>query len=213
MLVGTRHRRSASETCLYFIVRGLSGETTDPEWIRWINREFYTAIFAKGKKFNQHIKANNFEKLKQAFNGIINNFNDFVIVEELHVLPKIINNDGTVSYGNKVIMDNGFVEEVKNDFGVRQYYRIIYNDNKFGINSPWTPNQKSEIIHKFRDQPNLEYITLEVRSNDNFLTNSPVKNGGEIRLYREDIYKSLSNGVNDNPEFLEIINMKSIGFK
>ena len=163
----------------------------------------------RGKKFNEHMKANNFEKLKQAFNGIINNFNDFVIVEELHVLPKIIDDDGIVSYGNKVILDNGFVEEVLDDAGIRQYYRIIYNDNKFGINSPWTPNQKSEIIHKFRDDPDLEYITLEVRTVDDKIPYNEISFGTqtELRLYRNDVYKSISNGVNDDPEFAEIINM------
>ena len=110
-------------------------------------------------------------------------------------------------------MDNGFVEEVLDVDGDFEYFRIIYNDNKFGINSPWTPNQKSEIIDKFKDDPNLEYITLEVRTVDVGRNNIEFGYESQIRLYREDVYKSISNGVNDNPEFLSIINMSDQNFK
>ena len=60
-----------------------------------------------------------------------------------------------------------------------------------------------------RDDPDLEYITLEVRTVDDKIPYNEISFGTqtELRLYRNDVYKSISNGVNDDPEFAEIINM------
>jgi len=199
-----------------FEVVELMKETTDPNWLKWVEREYWKAVLEKGNKFNKHMTANNHAKLKEAFRSIIPNFDDVVIVDELQVLPvKKVDANGVKTYGSKVIFDNGFVQKVTNNFGDFEYYRVIYNDNKFGLKSPWTTNQKTEIIHQFRDNPNLEYITLEVRTVDDKIPDNKInfRYKTEIRLYREDVYKSISNGVNDNPEFSRIISMNQINFK
>lgn len=182
-------------------------ETTDPRWLKWKDREFAKAIFGKGNKFNDHM----LPRIRGDLEANNVDLTDLIQVNELHVLPKKTN-----GYGKKVIMDNAFIIKTKetNALGIEiEYYKVIYNDNKFSAKSPWTPNQKEEIIDFFKDNPNEKFITLEIRSANKFLEDSPVKKNGLVRLYREDIYKTLSNGVDSKPEFGEIINMNNNGFR
>lgn len=59
----------------------------------------------------------------------------------------------------------------------------------------WTANQKSELIDVFKNNPNKKYIEFEVRS-DKLPINSPIKKTDKIRIYREDVYKIISEGDN-----------------
>ncbi len=184
-------------------------ETTDVRWLKWKDREFAKAIFGKGNKFNDHMAPRIFTDLTAE--GV--DLKNTIQIDELYILPK----KSADIYGKKVILDNAFIKEVTNDFGDLEYYKIIYNDNKFGPNSPWTPNQKEEIIHFFRDNLD-EYITLKIRSTNTTLLSKGIDTeiinyGMEVRLYREDIYKTLNNGNDLTPEFGEIINMNSKKFK
>ena len=65
----------------------------------------------------------------------------------------------------------------------------------------WTANQKSELIDVFKNNPNKKYIEFEVRS-DKLPINSPIKKTDKIRIYREDVYKIISEG--DNIKILPI---------
>jgi hypothetical protein len=71
--------------------------------------------------------------------------------------------------------------------------RTIIHDSKLSQNSPWTSNQKSELIDWFKKHPNDEYITFEVRSHD-LLETDIIELGSQVRIYRTDVWKSISNG-------------------
>ncbi|MDR2223879.1 MAG: UDP-N-acetylenolpyruvoylglucosamine reductase [Flavobacteriaceae bacterium] len=101
--------------------------------------------------------------------------------------------------GKKIIADDLFVKLVKYDKG-RPYYRGVISDSKLSSGSPWTDNQKSELINIFRDDKIREFIEFEVRTNNDFLIKNGAPNGfstkTKIRVYREDVYKIISEGDN-----------------
>ena len=78
----------------------------------------------------------------------------------------------------------------------------------------WTANQKSELIDVFKNNPNKKYIEFQVRTNNTLLkeANAPEKfrQGTTIRIYREDVYKIISEGDNIK---IPPIQMNSINFK
>ena len=94
------------------------------------------------------------------------------------------------------------------------YFRAIISDSKLNATSPWTANQKSELIDVFKNNPNKKYIEFQVRTNNTLLkeANAPEKfrQGTTIRIYREDVYKIISEG--ENIKILPI-KMNSINFK
>ena len=115
---------------------------------------------------------------------------------------------------NYFVADQVFVKY--DAFGEFNYYKVIYNDNKFSNLSGWTPNQKTEIIRYFKNNPDKEFITMEVRTRNDLLERAgiqEIKQGDRIRLYRQDVYKTLSNGDNYDPVFQKIINMNSVNFE
>ena len=95
---------------------------------------------------------------------------------------------------NNIIADDLFVKELRDERG-RSYFRAIISDSKLKATSPWTANQKSELIDVFKNNPNKKYIEFEVRS-DKLPINSPIKKTDKIRIYREDVYKIISEGDN-----------------
>lgn len=108
----------------------------------------------------------------------------FTHLDQIHLLCVGLN-------GKKIIADDLFVKLVKDDKG-RPYYRGVISDSKLSSGSPWTDNQKSELINIFRDDKTREFIEFEVRSADK---NLPKDMGGNIkvRIYRDDVYKVISN--------------------
>ena len=120
-------------------------------------------------------------------------------IDQLYVLgPK----------GNMVIFDNGFVKEVKNELGEVLYIKVVYNDSKYSNAAGWTDNQKTEIIDFFKNNPD-KYIVMKVRTSPDKLINTPISQGSEIRLYRQDVYKTISDG---NGNFGQTIKMDNINF-
>ncbi|CAI9429317.1 hypothetical protein MSHRCOH1_03815 [Candidatus Ornithobacterium hominis] len=112
-----------------------------------------------------------------------------------------------------IVADDLFVKQVRDNRG-RTYFRAIISDSKLTRKSPWTPNQKSELINVFRDNPNKKFIEFEVRTNNTILKDlkSPEKfiQGVKVRIYREDVYKIISDGDNiKTPP----IRMSDINFK
>ncbi|MGV4600730.1 hypothetical protein, partial [Ornithobacterium rhinotracheale] len=111
------------------------------------------------------------------------------------------------------LADELFLKQVRDNRG-RTYFRAIISDSKLSKTSPWTPNQKSELINVFRDNPNKKFIEFEVRTNNIILKDlkSPEKfiQGVKVRIYREDVYKIISDGDNiKTPP----IRMSDINFK
>jgi hypothetical protein len=78
-------------------------------------------------------------------------------------------------------------------------YKAIYHDSKLTSAADWTKNQKSEIIDIFdiTKNPNPPpFIEFEVRTTS-FPSGSPIRQGSKIRIYKTDVYKSISNGDGD----------------
>lgn len=96
--------------------------------------------------------------------------------------------------GKRIIGDDVFIKNDIDDLGV-SFKRAIYHDSKLSSGSPWTPNQRSELIDIFSNNPNKQYIEFEVRTANNMLPQgSPVSQGQIVRVYREDVFKTISNG-------------------
>ncbi|QYS89497.1 hypothetical protein [Flavobacterium davisii] len=106
----------------------------------------------------------------------------------------------------KVILDDALVDPVAvtTDARGRKTYKAIYHDSKLTNNAPWTTNQKSEIIDKFTtgkgvltDANGAQYLEFEVKNTNETLSKLDgnfLKSGDKIRVYKTDIYKSISNG-------------------
>lgn len=94
--------------------------------------------------------------------------------------------------GKKIIADDLFVKKVFDEIEEVDYYRAVISDSKLNAGSPWTDNQKSELINIFKNDTSKEFIEFEVRSTDK---NLPKDMGGNIkvRIYRDDVYKIISN--------------------
>lgn len=98
----------------------------------------------------------------------------------------------TVSDGKVFIGDD---VHIKSDFeGEIEFFHAKYHDSKLSDTAPWTPNQRSELIDLFKNDSQLEYVEFEIRTSDDFLQQSPYKNGMKVRIYRDDIYKSFKQG-------------------
>ena len=114
---------------------------------------------------------------------------------------------------DNIIADDLFVKELRDERG-RSYFRAIISDSKLKATSPWTANQKSELIDVFKNNPNKKYIEFEVRSADKYLgdliKNKNFRDNKKIRIYREDVYKIISEGDNIK---IPPIKMNDINFK
>ena len=105
----------------------------------------------------------------------------------------------------KVILDDALVDPnviTIDEFGSKTY-KAIYHDSKLTNNAPWTTNQKSEIIDKFTngkgvltDSQGAKYLEIDVKSSQTYFEKQGgfLKTGDKIRIYKSDIYKSISNG-------------------
>lgn len=96
----------------------------------------------------------------------------------------------------QIIADDLFVKQVFDDRG-RPYYKAVISDSKLNAGSPWTDNQKSELIDIFKNDTSLPYIEFEVRTNKSILEVKGAPDGmKKVRIYREDVYKIISEGDN-----------------
>lgn len=114
---------------------------------------------------------------------------------------------------NNIIADDLFVKELRDERG-RSYFRAIISDSKLKATSPWTANQKSELIDVFKNNPNKKYIEFEVRSDKKYLgnlaTDIDFNQNRKVRIYREDVYKIISEGENIK---IPPIKMNDVNFK
>ena len=115
---------------------------------------------------------------------------------------------------DNIIADDLFVKKVFDEVEEVDYFRAIISDSKLKATSPWTANQKSELIDVFKNNPNKKYIEFEVRSSKSELQkfNLPenFSTGSRVRIYREDVYKIISEGDNIK---IPPIKMNDINFK
>ncbi|EHQ43867.1 hypothetical protein [Myroides odoratus] len=99
----------------------------------------------------------------------------------------------------KIIADDLFVKLVKDEDGL-PYYRAVVSDSKLNAGSPWADNQKSELIDIFKNDTSREFIEFEVRSDKKYLgklaNDIDFNQSKKIRIYREDVYKIISEGDN-----------------
>ena len=106
-----------------------------------------------------------------------------------------------------------FVKELRDERG-RSYFKAIISDSKLNATSPWTANQKSELIDVFKNNPNKKYIEFEVRSDKKYLgnlaTDIDFNQNRKVRIYREDVYKIISEGENIK---IPPIKMNDVNFK
>ena len=93
------------------------------------------------------------------------------------------------------------MKQVFDDRG-RPYYKAVISDSKLNAGSPWTDNQKSELINIFKNDISKEFIEFEVRSADSYLgdliKDKNFRDNKKIRIYREDVYKIISDGEQIN---------------
>ena len=136
---------------------------------------------------------------------------------QLHV--KRFLDNGTLSEV-RVILDDALVDPLKytDEFG-DEYYRIIYHDSKLTTSSPWTGNQRSEIMDLFKNDESREFIEFEVRNNAAYFQGltggSPFANTNsvkKVRIYRDDVYKSVSNGDGVNIEATIQMSASTVNF-
>lgn len=156
---------------------------------------FFKEVVTKGKKFEELI-SNTIIKNKEPFKSLLNG--DFKHLKQIHLKGKL----------NKIISDDLFVKKQFDEILEIDYYRAVINDTKLTKNSPWTPNQKEELIDAFKntDKP---YIEFEVRSNkkaldDMDLPDAEFTTGTSIRIYKDDIYKIIGDGNGNFGETIQI---------
>lgn len=115
---------------------------------------------------------------------------------------------------SKIIADDLFVKKVFDEIEEIDYYRAVISDSKLSAGSPWTKNQKSELIDIFKNDKSKEFIEFEVRTNNDILIKNGAPNGfltsTKIRVYREDVYKIISEGDNIK---VPPLNMNTSNFK
>lgn len=70
----------------------------------------------------------------------------------------------------------------------------------------WTKNQRDEVIKYFKDNPNVQYKSFEVRSNNSNLSGTILNQGDNVRIYRDDVFNSISNGSDGFGQTINAIN-------
>jgi len=167
-------------------------------WTKWGKSNFFKTYTQLGRQFESLVSSK------------IRNIPPFSTLYKDYTHLKQIYLKGVK---NNIIADDLFVKELRDERG-RSYFRAIISDSKLKATSPWTANQKSELIDVFKNNPNKKYIEFEVRSSKSELQkfNLPenFSTGSRVRIYREDVYKIISEGDNIK---IPPIQMNDINFK
>ncbi|MFU2095102.1 hypothetical protein, partial [Ornithobacterium rhinotracheale] len=132
--------------------------------------EFFKEFIKKGKAFEALVNS----KIKKIppFSTL---FKDYTHLTQIHL--KGVN--------KSIIADDLFVKKVYDEIEEIEYFRAIISDSKLSKTSPWTPNQKSELINVFRDNPNKKFIEFEVRTElEKLPIDSPIKTKDKVRVYK-----------------------------
>ena len=104
--------------------------------------------------------------------------------------------------GKIIIADDLLLQPVLNSQGRIDHYLGVLNDSKLSAGSPWTDNQFSELIKRFREDLTLQSIEFEIRSAGSL-------QGMKVHIHRQNVYKTIQNSSGG----FEPINMNSINFR
>ena len=171
---------------------------TDITWTKWGKSNFFKTNTQLGRQFESLVSSK------------IRNIPPFSTLYKDYTHLKQVYLKGVK---DNIIADDLFVKELRDERG-RSYFKAIISDSKLKATSPWTANQKSELIDVFKNNPNKKYIEFEVRSSKSELQkfNLPenFSTGSRVRIYREDVYKIISEGDNIK---IPPIKMNDINFK
>ena len=167
-------------------------------WTKWGKSNFFKTYTQLGRQFESLVSSK------------IRNIPPFSTLYKDYTHLKQIYLKGVK---NNIIADDLFVKELRDERG-RSYFRAIISDSKLKATSPWTANQKSELIDVFKNNPNKKYIEFEVRSDKKYLgnlaTDIDFNQNRKVRIYREDVYKIISEGENIK---IPPIKMNDVNFK
>lgn len=109
-----------------------------------------------------------------------------------HGMQVRIKSLGSGANGLRIYADDLFL---KNEGA---YKRAIFNDTKLTDAAPWTKNQRTELVKRFKDNPTWPYLEFEIRTVFPPPTGFP--QGTIIRIYRQDVYKTIGGlDGNGNP--------------
>jgi hypothetical protein len=115
-----------------------AGFVAGSRWDKWSKREFFKFVTKKGKDFENVVTTIAKNGSGPPFNGWLND--GFVHHGQLHI--------ENLTGGKRIIGDDVFIKNDIDDLGV-SFKRAIYHDSKLSSGSPWTPNQRSELIDIF----------------------------------------------------------------
>ena len=105
----------------------------------------------------------------------------------------------------KIIADDLFIKKQFDELLEVEYYKAIISDSKLTKNSPWTGNQKDELINAFKSTTD-DYLTFKIRSGDEYLKrfDLPEKLVTDviIRIYKKDVFKIIGDG---NGNFRDVV--------
>ena len=167
-------------------------------WTKWGKSNFFKTYTQLGRQFESLVSSK------------IRNIPPFSTLYKDYTHLKQIYLKGVK---NNIIADDLFVKELRDERG-RSYFKAIISDSKLKATSPWTANQKSELIDVFKNNPNKKYIEFEVRSDKKYLgnlaTDIDFNQNRKVRIYREDVYKIISEGENIK---IPPIKMNDVNFK
>jgi CxxC motif-containing protein len=159
-------------------------------WIKWSKANFFKVVTKRGKDFESLVTG--LLKTKEPFKTF--HEKGFKHLKQIYMRGQ----------SDVMIADDLLVKAARDSRG-RRYLKAVINDSKLSSKSPWTPNQKSQLIDVFKKNPNKKYIEFEVRTVSSKLpADSPVKTGDIIRIYRDDVYKTISNGSDEFGETIKL---------
>ncbi|MFM9403652.1 hypothetical protein ACKLNQ_17235 [Myroides odoratimimus] len=167
--------------------------------------QFFKEVVGRGRTF-ETLVTSKIKTINPPFADLI--ADGFTHLDQIYLLRK--------GGSKNIIADDLFVKKVFDEVEEISYYRAVISDSKLTNGSPWTDNQWSELIEIFQNNKNLPFIEYEVRTSSEILSlknNVPTdfKTSTKIRIYREDVYKIVSDEAGNIK--IPPIKMNDINFK
>ena len=178
-------------------------------WEKWSKGNFFKTVTKAGKDFEDWFTDNitNYEPFKTLLKPLTQGGQGYVALKQIYLKRVTALSNNTLN----IVADNLLVKQVTEQIQGQnvKYWRAVINDCKLNTSSPWTENQKSELLQLFKQDANRSFIEFEVRSERTKLIeqNAPFSTEQKIRIYRDDVYKAVKDGSS-----AQVISMKSINF-
>ena len=172
---------------------GLSSSVLD----KYAKSKFFKDIMKKGRDFEEVI-TRVLSTIDPPFKTLIENGYKKLSQIQLKGMNK----------SKSIVADDLLVKEQVDNLTGLSYFRGVLNDSKLTNNSPWTDNQLDELVNVFKNDKNISYIEFEVRTSDDLLSiqGAPANfiQSSRIRIYREDVFKTISNNKGQFGETLKL---------